>query len=65
MTAANQNEPEAGGGTRREKITTGPNDRPLNESIGQSAGGLPDDSGGVVEVDEAEAKRIEKALTER
>ena len=34
------------------KITTGLNDRPKDASIGQSAGGLPDDSGRPIEVDE-------------
>ncbi|WAJ27677.1 hypothetical protein [Antarcticirhabdus aurantiaca] len=64
MMAANQNEPGTGEG-RREKISTGPNDRPLDESIGQTAGGLPDDSSAAVEVDEATVKRVEKALKER
>ena len=30
-----------------EKRSTGPNDRPRNETIAQSGEGLPDDSGGV------------------
>ena len=30
---------------QRAKITTGANDRQLNETIGQSGQGLPDDSG--------------------
>jgi len=44
------------------KITTGLNDRPKDASIGQSAGGLPDDSGRPIEVDEKEASRIEAAI---
>lgn len=28
----------------REKISTGPNDRPVNESIGSTAPGFPDDA---------------------
>jgi hypothetical protein len=44
------------------KITDGANDRPRDASIGQSAGGLPDDSGRPVVVDEAEAERIAASL---
>lgn len=44
------------------KITDGANDRPRDASIGQSAVGLPDDSGRPVMVDEAEAKRMEASL---
>ncbi|RWN52711.1 hypothetical protein [Mesorhizobium sp.] len=42
-----------------QKITTGTNDRPLNETIGQS--GEPDDSSTPLEVDEA-AARLGKQL---
>jgi hypothetical protein len=28
----------------REKISTGPNDRPINETIAGTGGGIPDDS---------------------
>lgn len=41
-----------------DKITDGANDRPHHAAIGQSAPGLPDDSGRPIEVDEAEASRI-------
>ncbi len=44
------------------KITEGANDRPRDASIGQSAGGLPDDTGRPIEVDEAEAARMAAAL---
>ncbi|TIL40910.1 hypothetical protein [Mesorhizobium sp.] len=44
-----------------QKITTGPNDRPRNETIGQSGEGLPDDSSTPLEVDEA-APRLGKQL---
>ena len=38
------------------KITTGANDRPRNETIGQTGGGAPDDSSRPVEVDDAQIK---------
>ncbi len=44
------------------KITDGANDRPRDASIGQSAGGLPDDGGHPVMVDEAEAERLAPKL---
>lgn len=44
------------------KITDGANDRPRDASIGQSAGGLPDDSGRPIEIDEKQASRIEATL---
>ena len=34
----------------KEKITTGANDRPKHESIAQTAEGLPDDSGAIIDV---------------
>ncbi|RWO07707.1 MAG: hypothetical protein EOS07_18085 [Mesorhizobium sp.] len=43
-----------------QKITTGTNDRPRNETIGQS--GEPDDSGKPLEVDEAAVARLGKQL---
>jgi hypothetical protein len=49
---------------RRTKITTGPNERPVDETISQSGGGLPDDTSGPVEVDEKQAARLEKKLRE-
>ncbi|WP_062016094.1 hypothetical protein [Aureimonas sp. AU4] len=45
-----------------EKITDGLNDRPRNASIGQTAGGLPDDSSRPIEVDEAEVARVRDKL---
>ncbi|HZY67067.1 MAG TPA: hypothetical protein VFE52_00680 [Devosia sp.] len=44
------------------KISTGPNDRPKDETIAQTGAGLPDDSGHPVEVDEQEAARIEENI---
>ncbi|SIT53894.1 conserved hypothetical protein [Mesorhizobium prunaredense] len=41
---------------QKAKITTGTNDRPHNETIGQSGEGLPDDSSTLLEVDEAGAR---------
>lgn len=35
----------------KEKITTGANDRPKDETIAQTGQGQPDDSGSVIEVD--------------
>ncbi|WP_312795601.1 hypothetical protein [Tianweitania sp.] len=50
----------------KEKITTGTNDRPKNETIGQSGSGLPDDSGSIIEVsdDQVEAVRAKLGLSE-
>ncbi|MDW6023608.1 hypothetical protein SAZ10_17810 [Mesorhizobium sp. BAC0120] len=44
------------------KITTGTNDRPRNDTIGQSGEGLPDDSGRPVDVDRAQAALIRDKL---
>ena len=44
------------------KITTGSNDRPRNETIGQTGGGLPDDSGAPIAVDDAAIERIRNGL---
>lgn len=46
-----------------EKITTGLNDRPRNETIGQSGAGLPDDSSQPVDVDDATVDRVKEKLT--
>lgn len=43
-------------------ISNGPNARPRDASIAQSAGGLPDDTSGPVEVDEDEARAIKRKL---
>lgn len=45
---------------QRPKITTGPNDRPIDETIGQSGEGLPDDSSRPVEVEEKSINRVRK-----
>lgn len=42
--------------------STGPNARPRDTTIGQTGEGIPDDSGRPVQVDEAEAKRIEEKI---
>jgi len=47
------------------KITTGANDRPRDASISSTAPGLPDDSSRPVEIDEAEAERMEAKLKGR
>lgn len=47
---------------QKAKITTGTNDRPRNETIGQSGEGLPDDSSTPIEVDEALVARLRKQL---
>lgn len=43
-------------------ISNGPNARPRNEAIGQSAGGVPDDAGRPIDVSEEEAARIEETI---
>ncbi|HEV7436058.1 MAG TPA: hypothetical protein VGO22_14455 [Pseudorhizobium sp.] len=45
------------------KITNGLNDRPRNETIAQSGGGIPDDSSQPVEVDDAEVDRVRDNLS--
>ena len=44
------------------KITTGANDRPRNETIGQTGDGFPDDSGQPLDVDPAEVERVREKL---
>jgi hypothetical protein len=46
------------------KTTTGTNDRPKDWPIGQSAGGLPDDSSKPVDVDDAEVERVKDKLVD-
>ena len=47
----------------KHSISTGPNARPRDEPIGQSAGGEPDDSSKAVEITpEEEAKIADKIL---
>lgn len=45
-----------------EKISTGLNDRPRNETIGQSGEGLPDDTSRPVEVDESQVAVLRRKL---
>lgn len=47
---------------QKAKITTGTNDRPRNETIGQTGEGLPDDSSTSLEVDEAAVARLRNKL---
>lgn len=48
-----------------EKLTDGLNDRAKGAAIGQTAGGIPEDSGRPVEVDEKTFKAMaEKLLTD-
>jgi hypothetical protein len=44
------------------KGTTGANDRPKTSPIGQTAEGIPDDSGRPVDVDEAEVTKVREKL---
>lgn len=44
------------------KWTDGLNDRPKNAPIGQTAGGLPDDSGQQLDVDEETVERTRQKL---
>ncbi|WP_182085310.1 hypothetical protein [Aureimonas sp. ME7] len=44
------------------KITTGANDRPRDVSIGQTADGLPDDSGRPVQVSDEEIAKVRDKL---
>lgn len=44
------------------KITTGPNSRPRNESIAQTAPGHPDDTGKTVDVSDEEIDRTREKL---
>lgn len=47
-----------------EKQTTGLNDRPKDAPIGQTAEGLPDDSGRPVEVDDETIERTRRKLSD-
>jgi hypothetical protein len=49
---------------KNEKITNGLNDRPKNNSIGQTAEGFPDDSGQPVAADERTIEATRKKLSE-
>ena len=46
------------------KWTDGLNDRPKNTPIGQTTGGLPDDSGRNLDVDEETVERTRNKLSE-
>jgi hypothetical protein len=48
--------------TPRKPDSTGPNARPRQESIAQTAPGIPDDTAGAVEISPEEEKRIEKSI---
>ena len=43
-------------------ISDGQSGRPRDETIGQTGRGLPNDTGRPVEIDEAEAARIERQI---
>ncbi|WCS26986.1 hypothetical protein LOK46_09280 [Methylobacterium sp. NMS14P] len=43
-------------------LSDGPSGRPRDETIAQTGRGLPNDTGRPVEVDEAEAARIERKI---
>jgi hypothetical protein len=47
-----------------DKLTDGLNDRPKNSSIGQTAGGLPDDSSQPVDVDDETVETTKQKLSE-
>ncbi|KKB12544.1 hypothetical protein VE25_06355 [Devosia geojensis] len=49
---------------QRKKITTGPNDRPVDESIGQTAPGLPDDSSRSPDVDDRDVERVKRKIVD-
>ena len=46
------------------KITTGPNDRPRDETIAGTGEGLPDDSSRPPELDQAQIERMRRSLVE-
>ncbi len=46
------------------KITDGLNDRPRNDTIAQTGGGIPDDSGKLLSADDAEVERARQNLSE-
>lgn len=47
---------------RQAKISTGANDRPRDETIAETGPGIPDDSGRIVEVPDAEARRLKASV---
>lgn len=50
---------------RQAKISTGPNDKPRNDTIAESGPGVPDDSGRVIELDDEQIKRAKDSLRDR
>lgn len=46
----------------KQKVSNGTNARPRNESIAQTAGGLPNDTSHQVEVTDEEVERVERKL---
>ena len=46
-------------------ISDGPNARPRDETIGQTAGGEPDDSGRAVEIGPEEERKIADKILDR
>jgi hypothetical protein len=48
--------------TADKKVTTGANDRPKSDSIAQTAPGIPDDSGAVVDAEEGQLDAMRAAL---
>ncbi|MFN7027491.1 MAG: hypothetical protein ACK4QP_23785 [Pseudorhizobium sp.] len=44
------------------KITDGLNDRPRDETIAQTGGGIPDDSGKPLDADDAEVERVRQTI---
>lgn len=57
-------QPDARNGKQERGISNGPNARPLDNSIAQSAPGMPDNSSMPVEIDPSEEKTIEKKIRE-
>lgn len=50
--------------TARPKITTGPNDRPKDETIAQTGPGLPDNTSQPVEATDEQIERAKESLRE-
>ncbi|HEY8575777.1 MAG TPA: hypothetical protein VIL88_05490 [Devosia sp.] len=46
-----------------DKTSTGPNDRPRNDTIAQTGAGLPDDTGDPIAVSDEEVERVRQKLT--
>ena len=44
--------------------STGPNARPRHDTISQTGGGLPDDTGRPVDIEPGEEAKLEKAIRE-